>query len=376
MFFEKLFKDYDDNIEKFFIDHNVRNVEKLYEIRNNTYRNDSIHRGERSYIIKQNLKNLLKEVFYFSDDLVKKLNKEFKLLDTLFNPNQESPVDFVDKNSLFVKKTIKNDDDFYTRKRDEILISFLQSGTVLSITIDGVSFSDGNGLVTSGIIPFSVNIDSSIIEAIDKFNINLSRLACVEAKKIDKVFFKKINQLSCVDMFNARKTVDSFSFVSQEQLEVILAPERAKDRFSSLWVGEDNCLMIGVDYSSLFLKAFNFYYNYKSMMNEKHISTIKLDFRHKLDEFDTAVIIINIGFEFEINISVPFSSNGLSRDSTFHVSGTVIKEDTPVSLHADDLSGLYDYIFESCNQKIIKLVDKSLNEFETRDIELLKMIKI
>lgn len=135
-------------------------------------------------------------------------------------------------------------------------------------------------------------------------------------------------------------------------------------------------LILRDDIYAHFLKAFNFYHNYTTIMNEKYISFIKFDFRHKLDEFDTAVITIHIGSLFEINISVPFKSADLSRAAIFHVSGSVIPDDTPESLHTDTLSELYDYIFNNCNKKVLSMIDKPLEQFEKRDIELVRMIKI
>lgn len=392
MYLEKLFNDYSNNVDTLFTDHQLKSVEKLYEIKNNTYRVSTVNDGEESYIIRYDFNTVLSHVFNFSETVIKALKKEIKLLGQLFVNDNDPPENFVDKNTLFIVKTIENDHKLFSKKANELQIMFWHSSTVLSITKDGVSFYDNNGYVLSDIIPV-VDDDGepAILKAIESFNRNLAKCVNIETKSFDKAFFEKISQLSCVECFNLRKKIDEFKFVEPTAIEAILKPIREKDRFSSHWMN-DSMVVITSNYSSSFLaaiklilrddiyahflKAFNFYHNYTTIMNEKYISFIKFDFRHKLDEFDTAVITIHIGSLFEINISVPFKSADLSRAAIFHVSGSVIPDDTPESLHTDTLSELYDYIFNNCNKQVLSMIDKPLEQFEKRDIELVRMIKI
>lgn len=393
MYFEKLFNDYSDNVNKLFVGHSLREVEKLYEIKNNTYRVSTINDGEESYIIRYDLNTILNEVFNFSEAVIKALKKENTLVGSIFNTKDDSASEFADNNTAFIKKIIKNDHKIFLKEHNEITIMFWKASTALSISEEGVYYFDVNGYVSSDLIQIVDNDgESAIIEAIHSFNKNLAAMVNIDTKLFNKSFFEKIHQLSYAECFNLRKRVDEFKFVDREDIETFLKPLREKDKFSSLWMFDSNSVLITSKYTSAFLdsvrlilrddiyadfvKAFNFYHNYKSMMNEQYASTIALNFRHKLDEFDTANIIIQLGLQFEINISVPFKSNDLSRAAIFHISGSVIKDDNTVSLHADTLVDLYDYIFESCNRKALSLVDKPLTQFETRDVELIRMIKI
>lgn len=43
MYFEKLFDDYSNNVDSLFTDHKLKDVEKLYDIKNNTYRVNTIN---------------------------------------------------------------------------------------------------------------------------------------------------------------------------------------------------------------------------------------------------------------------------------------------------------------------------------------------
>lgn len=393
MYFEKLFNDYSDNVNKLFVGQSLREVKKLYEIKNNTYRVSTINDGEESYIIRYDLNTILNEVFNFSEAVIKALKKENTLVGSIFNTKDDSASEFADNNTAFIKKIIKNDHKIFLKEHNEITIMFWKASTALSISDEGVYYFDVNGYVSSDLIQVLDNDgESAIIEAIHSFNKNLAAMVNIDTKVFNKSFFEKINQLSYAECFNLRKRVDEFKFVDREDIETFLKPLREKDRFSSHWIGDDNTVFISSTYTDAlldsvklilnddtyahFLKAFNFYHNYKSMMNEQYMSTIQLCFRHKLDQFDTSFITINLGCQFEINISVPFRSEDLSRTFIFHVSGSVIPDETYVSLHTDTLVELYDYIFESCNRKVLSLVDKSLTQFETRDVELIRMIKI
>jgi hypothetical protein len=142
-----------------------------------------------------------------------------------------------------------------------------------------------------------------------------------------------------------------------------------------LFLNSIKTILSGKAYAN-FVQAFNFYHNYKLMMNEQFMSTIKMEFEHKLAPLDTAVITISIGCTFEITISSPVPRKKNARNSVFQISEPGSATDETLALESDDLHELYDFIFHKCSPKISELLNKDVLDLEWRDVEVLRMIKI
>ena len=112
------------------------------------------------------------------------------------------------------------------------------------------------------------------------------------------------------------------------------------------------------------------------MMNEQFMSTIKMEFEHKLAPLDTAVITISIGCKFEITISAPVTREKYTRNSVFQISEPDPATDERLALESDDLHELYGFIFNKCSLKITELLNKNATDLEWRDVQVLRMINI
>lgn len=385
MDFNDLYSNYKNKLDSFFIDHKIRGVDKLYELKKDTYRSNIINDKEMSYIINHDLTKFLSVMFGFSDNSVKAIKNEVSSLNDLMHAKKDS-MDFADLNTVLINKSINTD------FKEEISLTFLLTRMVLSITSSSVLIYDSNGYIKTEPTNIDSDIDNAIIEAIRMFNIALAALVGVETKNFNKAFFKNINNSSSSDIIKQRIKNEHFQFIEKNDIEHLLYPVRLKERFSSIWVGEDDCVMITSKYPQLFLncvkpilkgvayehfvQAFNFYHNYKLMMNEQFMSTIKIEFEHKLAPLDTAVITISIGCEFEITISTPVAKTKNVRNSVFQISEYDATDDNIVALESHDLNELYDFIFPKCSKKIAALLNKDLKDLEWRDIQVLRMIKI
>lgn len=385
MFFNDLYNNYEAKIESFFVDHKIREVEKLYELKKDTYRTNIINGQETSYIVKHDLTNFLHVMFEFSDKTIKAIKKEVALMNTLMQ-RKDDVMDFADQNTVLITKYIS------PFKNESIKLYFMHSKMVLSITSSHVTVNDSNHYVYPDITVITDSVDNAILQAIQTFNSELAALACVDTQKFNKAFFDNLNKSSDTVIIKSRVKNEHFQFIEKNDIEHLLYPVRLKDRFSSIWVGDDYCVMIASKYSQLFLncvkpilkgmaykhfeQAFNFYHNYKLMMNEQFMSTIKFEFEHKLAPLDTAVITISIGCEFEITISTPISKEENARSSVFQISEYDKTTDETNALASDDLHELYGFIFPKCSQQISELLNKDAMELEWRDIQVLRMIKI
>lgn len=386
MTFDDLYNNYDQKIESFFTQHNIREVEKLYDLKKDTYRFNIINEKEKSYIIKHDFKNFFSSIFGFSANVTKAIKKELSLLDDLMWVRTDSMGDFDDNDTVLIKKSVNNDG------KEEIKLTFVHSRLVLSMTASSVLMYDSNNYVRSVSTMIVEDTEKAIIESINSFNQSLATLLCVDTQKFDKAFFENIKNSSNTAIINARMNNDIFKFIEKNDIETFLYPVRLRERFSSLWVGDDDCVMITSKHPQLFLdsiktilhgksyknfvQAFNFYHNYKLMMNEQFMSTIKIEFEHKLAPLDTAVITISIGCKFEITISTPVPREKNARNSVFQISDPDPATDETLALESDDLHELYDFIFHTCSPKISELLNKDLMDLEWRDIQVLRMINI
>lgn len=387
MAFNDLYNNYKTKLESFFIDHKIRGVDKLYELKKDTYRSNIINDEETSYIINHDLTKFLSIMFGFSDKSIKAIKKEVSLLNDLLHVKKDS-MDFAELNTVLIKKYINNN------SKEELKLTFLWASLVLSITESSVAMYDSNGYIKLEPTSITDDIDNAIIEAIHVFNTALADLVGVETKKFNKAFFDNINNSSSTDIIKSRSRVNNeyFRFIEKNDIEHLLYPVRLKERFSSIWVGDDDCVMITSKHPQLFLnsiktilsgkaythfvQAFNFYHNYKLMMNEQFMSTIKMEFEHKLAPLDTAVITISIGCTFEITISTPVARKKNARNSVFQISEPDPATDDTLALESDDLHELYDFIFHKCSPKISELLNKDVMDLEWRDVQVLRMIKI
>lgn len=386
MFFDDLYNNYDQNMELFFTQHNIRKVEKLYDLKKDTYRLNIINEKEKSYIIQHDFKNFLSSIFGFSVNVTKAIKKELSVLNDLMWVKKDSMDDLDDKDTVLIKKSVNNDG------KEEIKLTFVRSRLVLSITASSVLMYDINNYVIPESTIIIEDTEKAIIEAINSFNQTLATLLCIDTQKFDKAFFENIKNLSTTDIINARMNNDIFKFIEKNDIETFLYPVRLKERFSSIWVGDDDCVMITSKHPQLFLdsirkilygksyknfvQAFNFYHNYKLMMNEQFMSTIKMEFEHKLAPLDTAMITISIGCTFEITISPPVPRGKNARNSVFQISEPNPASDENLALESDDLHQLYDLIFNACSPKISELLNKDVMDLEWRDIQVLRMNNI
>ena len=385
MSFDDLYNNYEHKIESFFTQHKIRVVENLYDLGKNAYRFNILNDQEKSYIIKHDLKSFLSAIFGFSDKVTKAIKKEVSLMNDLMR-SKEDVMEFADHDTVLIKKSVNK------LNQEEIKLTFMRSKMVLAITASSVVMYDSNHYTQPEATTIVDDVEQAIIEAIQCFNENLAALLCVETKTFDKAFFENINTRSVTDIINARMNHNAFKFIEKNDIENILYPVRLKERFSSLWVGDDDCVMITSKHPQLFLnsiknilsgkaythfvQAFNFYHNYKLMMNEQFMSTIKMEFEHKLAPLDTAVITISIGCTFEITISTPVAREKNARNSVFQISEPDPATDDTLALESDDLHELYDFIFHKCSPKISELLNKDVMDLEWRDVQVLRMIKI
>lgn len=385
MSFDSLYKNFENAIQHFFVHNNIREVEKLYDLVKNTYRFNILNDQEKSYIIKHDLKSFLSATFGFSEKVTKAIKKEISLLNDLMRV-KEDIMEFADHDTVLIKKSVNE------LNQEEIQLTFMRSKMVLSITASSVVMYDSNNYIKPEATMIVDDVEQAIIEAISSFNKAFAALVCVDLPKFNKAFFENINTSSSTAIINSRINNEHFKFIEKNDIETILYSVRLKERFSSIWVGDDNCVMITSKYPRLFLdsiktilsgqaytnfvQAFNFYHNYKLMMNEQFMSTIKIDFEHKLAPLDTAVITVSMGGTFEITISSPVPREKNARNSVFQISEPDIATDETLALESDDLHELYDFIFHKCSQKISELLSKDAMDLEWRDIEVLRMIKI
>lgn len=385
MSFNDLYDNYQTKLDSFFIDHKIREVEKLYELKKDTYRTNIINSQETSYIVNHDLTNFLHIMFGFSDKTIKAIKKEVTLMNTLMK-SKGDVMDFADKNTVLITKYIS------PFKNKSIKLYFMHSQMALLITESYVLMYDYNKYVYPDITAISDGVDNAVLESIQTFNRALADLSCVDTQKFNKAFFDNLNKSSDTTIIKNRIKNEHFQFLEKNDIEHLLYPVRLKERFSSIWVGDDNCVMITSKYPQLFLncirtilkgvaytnfvQAFNFYHNYKLMMTEEFMSTIKFEFEHKLAPLDTAVITISIGCEFEITISTPVPKETNVRNSVFQISEYDKTTDESNALESDDLHELYDFIFPKCSKKISELLNKDAMELEWRDIQVLRMIKI
>lgn len=385
MSFNDLYNNYEHKIESFFTQHNIRKVEKLYDLGKNTYRFNILNDQEKSYIIKHDLKSFLSAIFGFSEKVMKAIKKEVSLMNDLMR-TKEDIMEFADHDTVLIKKSVNK------LNQEEIKITFMRSKMVLSITSSFVVMYDSNHYTKPDVTMIVDDVEQAIIEAIQCFNENLAALLCVDTQKFNKAFFDNINIGSPNEIINSRIKIDNFKFIDKKDIETFLYPVRLKDRSSSIWLGDDYCVMITSKYPRLFLdsiktilngnvythfvQAFNFYHNYMLMMNEQFISTIKMEFEHKLAPLDTAVITISIGCKFEITISTPVPREKNARNTVFQISEPDTATDETLALESDDLHELYDFIFHKCSPKISELLNKDVMDLEWRDVQVLRMIKI
>ena len=385
MSFNDLYNTYETKLNDFFNQYKIRQVEKLYELKKDTYRSNIINHEEISYIVKHDLTNFLHVIFNFSEKTIKAIKKEIVLLNTLMQC-KDDVMDFADHNTVLIKKYVNN------LNQHEIKLTFMCSKMVLSITSSSVVMYDSNGYIKQESIAIDDDVNSAIVSTILSFNLALAALVCVDTQKFNKAFFDNINNNSPTNIIKSRVKNEHFQFIEKNDIEHLLYPARLKERFSSIWVGDDYCVMVTSKYPQLFLnciqtilkgeaykhfvQAFNFYHNYKLMMNEQFISTIKFEFEHKLAPLDTAVITISIGCEFEITISTPIPKEKNAKNSVFQISEYDNNTDDTTALASDDLHELYGFIFQKFSQKISELLNKDAMELEWRDIQVLRMIKI
>lgn len=385
MSFNDLYDNYKTKLDSFFINHKIRSVDKLYELKKDTYRSNIINDKETSYIVNHDLTKFLHVMFGFSEKSIKAIKKEISLLSNLMQVKQDS-MDFADLNTVLIKKSINNSSEA------ELTLTFIRARLILSITTSSVVMYDSNGYIKIEPTTIYGDVDNAIVEAIQSFNLELANLITVDTPKFNKSFFDNIKNSSDTAFIKGRINNEHFQFIDKNDIENFLYPVRLRDRFSSIWVGDDDCVMIASKYPQLFLncvktilkgmaykyfeQAFNFYHNYKLMMNEQFMSTIKFEFEHKLAPLDTAVITISIGCEFEITISTPVEKEKNVRMSVFEISEYDKNTDETNAFASDDLQELYDFIFPKCSKKISELLNKDTMELEWRDIQVLRMIKI
>lgn len=389
MYFDDLYNNYEKNIDSFFIQNNIRKVDKLYELKKNTYRFNILNDHEKSYIIKHDLNSFLSTIFGFSEIITKAIKKEISLINDLMASKEDSldfSDTFADRDTVLIKKSVN------TFNEEEIELTFIRFKMVLSITASYVVLYDSNHYIKPEATMIVVDTEQAIIEAIHSFNKTFANLVCVDTQKFNKSFFENINTRSTTDILNTRIKNDNFKFVEKNDIETLLYPVRLKERFSSIWIGDVDCVMIssknpqlfiesikkilfGKSYTN-FVQAFNFYHNYKLMMNEQFMSTIKMEFEHKLAPLDTAVITISIGCKFEITISAPVTREKYTRNSVFQISEPDPATDERLALESDDLHELYGFIFNKCSLKITELLNKNATDLEWRDVQVLRMINI
>lgn len=389
MYFDDLYNNYEKNIDSFFIQNNIRKVDKLYELKKNTYRFNILNDHEKSYIIKHDLNSFLSIIFGFSEIITKAIKKEISLINDLMASKEDSldfSDTFADRDTVLIKKSVN------TFNEEEIELTFIRFKMVLSITASYVVLYDSNHYIKPEATMIVVDTEQAIIEAIHSFNKTFANLVCVDTQKFNKSFFENINTRSTTDILNTRIKNDNFKFVEKNDIETLLYPVRLKERFSSIWIGDVDCVMIssknpqlfiesikkilfGKSYTN-FVQAFNFYHNYKLMMNEQFMSTIKMEFEHKLAPLDTAVITISIGCKFEITISAPVTREKYTRNSVFQISEPDPATDERLALESDDLHELYGFIFNKCSLKITELLNKNATDLEWRDVQVLRMINI
>ena len=389
MYFDDLYNNYEKNIDSFFIQNNIRKVDKLYELKKNTYRFNILNDHEKSYIIKHDLNSFLSTIFGFSEIITKAIKKEISLINDLMASKEDSldfSDTFADRDTVLIKKSVN------TFNEEEIELTFIRFKMVLSITASYVVLYDSNHYIKPEATMIVVDTEQAIIEAIHSFNKTFANLVCVDTQKFNKSFFENINTRSTTDILNTRIKNDNFKFVEKNDSETLLYPVRLKERFSSIWIGDVDCVMISSKHPQLFIEsikkilfgksytnfvqAFNFYHNYKLMMNEQFMSTIKMEFEHKLAPLDTAVITISIGCKFEITISAPVTREKYTRNSVFQISEPDPATDERLALESDDLHELYGFIFNKCSLKITELLNKNATDLEWRDVQVLRMINI
>lgn len=380
MYFLKLIERYDHAISDYLKQHNITQAEKLYNIKKNNYRHSTINKVEHSYVIRHNINKFLDSIFEIDKKTIKKLLTIIQLCDGcfLFQDSDKGLENLMNQESFFIRKCIKAD------RSQEVSIAFLKSNMGMTINDMGVSLYDDNNQVNT---PPSVIIDgdinTAVINAISAFNQKLSKASGLNADVYDELFFETVKNMTFKQSYDLKNKSKGFTYLDNPAISNYLSEVHSVKPLPYHWVSKE-CLIIKSTHNSLitgiasmmfsseiytqFLTAFNFFHNYKSIMNESYITVVQLSAFNKLDPVEMTSMTLTIG---NIQIKVNVSADGL--ETQFEMSRTNYSE---IVVTSNDLSELYQMAYCEADEKISVILGKPLAEASSKDLEVVRMLKI
>lgn len=379
MYFLKLFARYEHDVVNYLQHHNIMSAEKLYDIKKNNYRISIINDSEHSYVIRHNINKFLSSIFELDKKTITKLLNVIQLCDGCFLFEDDNGLDNLNnQDSFFIRKCINDD------QSPSVSIAFLKSNMSMTINNMGVSlYDDNNQVVTFPSVIINDDINTAVINAIDAFNQKLSKVSGLDTGVFDDTFFETVKSMTFEESYKLKNKSTDFTYLGHEALNNYLSGIYQVKPLPFHWVS-NQCLIIksthtciitdiaammfSQDIYNQFIKAFNFYDNYKSMMNETYIVVIQLSVFNKLDPIEMTSVTLNIG---NIEIKVNVSADGLNVQ--FEISRT--GDSTPI-IKSTDLSELYQIAYNEADEKISIILEKPLSEASENDFEVLRMFKI
>lgn len=282
-----------------------------------------------------------------------------------------------------------------------IVLTFQQSDLIIHLSklpsgLELVQFHDMSDIVDN--MPVKVvndDLNASLNAAIENFKNKMMVVAGNQVAHFDKQFVDDLSNASLEDIINLRlkeqHAITEFRYRDKINLVNELHEEKEKYpnfefgmRSNTLTFFENDIMffmktmktMLSSQLYDNFLKAINFYHNYKQLMNQDYQIQFHFYIKHKLQDLDSVLFKISFGNDFELTFGpLNDSSNPhYKRTSLFEVhtrsKRTGNKEHV---LRTSDFSDFYQHVFDIYSLNITSILNKPMLELTWDDVTVLNM---
>lgn len=390
MYFENIFNNYSNLISNYISEHKLNSVDKIYSLRNNSYRSNYEDEKEYSLFIGHDLRSTLMQIFGFDSFACSKFIELLTEIDMYFSPKSKlnnlnfykqekiSTYHLDNINATFLKRTIELDESksirLYSLKAD-ISIEFKNIGLKV-IHSDFVFDHDFTPIVDN-------DCNMALIQAVEVFRQQLGIKSGLNSP-VTKLNIDTFKSLSVADVFSSTTKQDKFKYPDityiSKTLDSINFDKQPKSHFvmgeSIMMISTCSTTFIDImkEYFSSstfeqFSKAFNLHYNYNKLISKKYAIILTFSETHPLDS-KSATFDISLG-DFVVTFSEPSELNDYNPFKIEHKSKE-ISANSNIYV-GKDISKLYELVHSFVVNDISKSLEKPFSDLALNDFEVLMM---
>lgn len=376
MYFNNLFDKFDQRVLNHLMVSGVKEVTSLSSLNVNTYQHTQTAVVESAYLVRHDFFSFMKNVFFVTDQTFNSVNYILKSLGDLLE-NENNNLNLRNENSFHVcKKKASHDGDV-------IQFIHLKYDIGFEISPYGVKFYDMLNYIRTDYIPIiEDDLDTALNKALILFSQTIADTASISTEQFNDVFFNRLKSISFADIVSGKNISNDFIYPDRNMVYEKLKQANKISKSSSHQMND--IVMFSNKHAKLFLetvkpmfspatymdflRAFNFYYNYKVVMHQNYILTLDFNYKHKLQAIADTSLICQFGNEFTLMFG-PIANR--QKNTQF-----MIYDKNKDFTRTNNILDIYDFIRKKCSPELTRIAQKPVDELVWGDIAVLMMDNI